>query len=272
MKEKCPVCGYLVDEGATKCRNCGFDDKLGINRVWLNPEDANHWFEVVVKPYRVQWEAWKRVAELSVQLDEERKRVVELLEQIEEYRKKERDISSQLAAARKNEDRLSTELEQMRAKKGYSGMADTTPSKENPYKDSSCEIVNDGLVAMQGDWLYYCCKNLYKIRTDGAGRQKLNDDWCTDINVAGDWVYYCNMNDNDKLFGNSKFLGVANSILQISGKLYKIRTDGTGRQKLSDDWCTEINVRDDWLYYTNMNDNLKHYRMMTDGTNRQLVG
>jgi meiotically up-regulated gene 157 (Mug157) protein len=117
--------------------------------------------------------------------------------------------------------------------------------------------------------LYYCSKNLYKIRTDGTGRQKLNDDRCTDINVAGDWVYYCNMNDNNKL--NSKFLEVANSILQISGKLFRIRTDGTGRQKLSDDWCSNIVVAGDWVYYTSMKDNLKGYRIRTDGTDRQLV-
>jgi hypothetical protein len=66
MKEKCPVCDYPVDEGATKCENCGFADELGINRdlrgAWTNTEDANYWLDTVVKPYRVQWEAWKQIA------------------------------------------------------------------------------------------------------------------------------------------------------------------------------------------------------------------
>jgi hypothetical protein len=60
MKEKCPVCGYSVDEGAKKCENCGFADVLGINREWLNVEHADYWYETKVNPYRVQWEAWKQ--------------------------------------------------------------------------------------------------------------------------------------------------------------------------------------------------------------------
>jgi transcription elongation factor Elf1 len=67
MKEKCPVCEFLVDEGATKCGNCGFADELGINRVWLNVEDSNYWLETVVKPYRVKWEARKQIVMLSAQ-------------------------------------------------------------------------------------------------------------------------------------------------------------------------------------------------------------
>jgi formylglycine-generating enzyme required for sulfatase activity len=41
--------------------------------VWINAEDANHWLETVVKPYRVQWEAKKREAELLAQLEEVKK-------------------------------------------------------------------------------------------------------------------------------------------------------------------------------------------------------
>jgi tetratricopeptide (TPR) repeat protein len=64
MEEKCPVCSFIVDEGTTKCENCGFVDELGINREWPIIEDANHWLETVVKPYRLQWEAKKREAEV----------------------------------------------------------------------------------------------------------------------------------------------------------------------------------------------------------------
>jgi hypothetical protein len=272
MKEKCPICDYLVNKGATKCKNCGFEDERGINREWLNKEDANYWLETSVRPYRMQWEAWKRVIELSAQLEEGRKSEAVLLTQIEEYHNKEKDISVQLEAARKKEMVLAKELEEMKVKKSYTGMADTTPSKEKASGNSSGKIVNDGLVIVHRDWLYYCSKNnLYKIRTDGTGKQKLNNDWCKDFNVVGDWVYYCNMNDNDNLYNQSKLLGVANSILQVSGKLFRIRTNGTGRQKLSDDWCTDVNITGDWINYCNMSDNFKHYKIRTDGTDRQIV-
>jgi len=75
-------------------------------------------------------------------------------------------------------------------------------------------IVNGGYVAQKSDWIYYQSNDggkLYKIRTDGSSRTKLNDDSSYWINVVGDWVYYTNFNDD-------------------IGKFYKIRTDGTERQ------------------------------------------
>ena len=63
-----------------------------------------------------------------------------------------------------------------------------------------------------GDWIYYCNSSdghkIYKIRTDGTQRTKLNDDYSKDINVVGDWIYYENISDDE---------------------LYKVRTDGTQR-------------------------------------------
>ena len=66
MNYICPVCKSIVDEGATKCKNCGFTDKLGINRVWLNEEDAKCWLETVVKPYRTK-----------IELEEKNKKIIE---------------------------------------------------------------------------------------------------------------------------------------------------------------------------------------------------
>jgi hypothetical protein len=59
MNNICPVCQNSVEKGATECGNCGFTDKLGINREWPIIEDAQNWLETVVKPYRIQWEARK---------------------------------------------------------------------------------------------------------------------------------------------------------------------------------------------------------------------
>ena len=74
-------------------------------------------------------------------------------------------------------------------------------------------LANNGLAAMQGDWIYYYDYydgfKIYKIRTDGSVRTKVNDDDSGDINVVGDWIYYRNYDD--------------------SGRTYKICTDGSGR-------------------------------------------
>lgn len=53
---------------------------------------------------------------------------------------------------------------------------------------------------------------LYKIRTDGSGRQRLSDESSLYINVAGEWIYYVNFDDE--------------------GRIYKIKTDGSGRQRV----------------------------------------
>lgn len=58
----------------------------------------------------------------------------------------------------------------------------------------------------------------------------------------------------------------------VQGGLWKARTDGTGREKLSDDWALWINVVGDWIYYIEES----YYsgpicRVRTDGTDRSVL-
>jgi len=62
------------------------------------------------------------------------------------------------------------------------------------------------------------------------------------------WIYYRNSGDGNKL--------------------YKVKTDGTGKTKISDDSPIFINVVSDWIYYSNDNDDGKIYKIRTDGTER----
>jgi len=123
----------------------------------------------------------------------------------------------------------------------------------NQRGNSVGNIVSGGIVAQQGEWIYYCTysdgRKLYKIRTDGTGRTKLNEDKSFFINVVGDWIYYCNSSDDDKL--------------------YKIRTDGTRKTKLNEDRSWSINVVGEWIYYQNSFDGDKLYKIRTDGTDCQ---
>jgi hypothetical protein len=70
----------------------------------------------------------------------------------------------------------------------------------------------------------------------------------------GDWIYYSSYSvDSD---GTDNY------------SLCKIRTDGTGKTKLSNiDSDNDINVVGDWIYYTNAS----FYKMHTDGTDNQKV-
>jgi hypothetical protein len=160
-------------------------------------------------------------------------------------------------------------------------------------------IANGGFVTMQDDWIYYSSMSddnkLYKIRANGAGKQKLSDDGCSFINVVGDWIYYRNNGDicyghgqlckistdgtvQQKLDnGNCEYINVVNNWIYYgcspsefsadgSPMLYKMRTDGTDRQKLSDTISLYVSVVGGWVYYLN-NDGLN--RMRTDGSDRQ---
>jgi len=84
MGETCAVC--KKGQGPEKCEVCGFSDNGFINRQFPIPEDAKNWIETVVKPYRLQWEAKQREAELLAQLEASKKREAELLAQVEALR------------------------------------------------------------------------------------------------------------------------------------------------------------------------------------------
>jgi hypothetical protein len=142
-------------------------------------------------------------------------------------------------------------------------------STQNGSSDSSSQSVpailagntngninNSGLAALQNGWIYYDSGGgMYKIKTDGTGAAKLNEDTCWWINAAGEWLYYANGSDNYKL--------------------YKIKTDGTSKTKVSDETMYAIHVIGDWIYYTDYSDSFdnsgKIYKMKTDGTGKTLV-
>jgi hypothetical protein len=99
-------------------------------------------------------------------------------------------------------------------------LAQTEAGKQMPASKSIPEVTTgDASIVIQEGWIYYSNPHdgskLYVIKTDGSGRQKLNDDRSWNIKVSGDRIYYVNSSDG--------------------GKLYTIKIDGSDRQKLSDD-------------------------------------
>jgi hypothetical protein len=80
---KCAVC--KEGKGPVRCKICGFSDNGVISREFVTVEDANHWLDIIVKPYRIQWEA--------------RKREAELLSQIDDLKKQEKKLETQLKAS-----------------------------------------------------------------------------------------------------------------------------------------------------------------------------
>jgi putative cell wall-binding protein len=67
--------------------------------------------------------------------------------------------------------------------------------------------------------------------------------------IQGDWIYY-------------------RDDYSSKGALYKIKNDGTGKMKLTDDVTEYINVLGDWVYFVNNSDEGKIYKIKTDGTDK----
>lgn len=136
---------------------------------------------------------------------------------------------------------------------GGEGVVPSAILTTNVYGNTRGNIANFGLVATQGDWIYYNNGKLAKAKADGTGKVQLSNDIPAFINVVGDWVYYLNAISDTEL------------------KIYKIKTDGTSRTKLSDDLTANMTVVGDWIYYMNGADNGKLYKMKTDGTSKTKI-
>ncbi|MCL2234991.1 MAG: DUF6273 domain-containing protein [Defluviitaleaceae bacterium] len=54
MKCVCPICNEKYENVVNACQQCGFFDKYGINRIFINSEDAEIWNNTVVEPYRMK--------------------------------------------------------------------------------------------------------------------------------------------------------------------------------------------------------------------------
>ncbi len=106
---------------------------------------------------------------------------------------------------------------------------------------------------------------------------------------CGEWIYYSNLADGGRLYkvkeddtgreklndDDSKYINVVDEWIYYQNKtdgdkLYKIKTDGTGRSVLVDDICGSINVVGGWVYYT-AGDVRQHQRIRPDGTGREVV-
>lgn len=75
------------------------------------------------------------------------------------------------------------------------------------------------------------------------------DDDPMEIFVDGEWIYYANNSDGTRL--------------------YRINIDGTGRQRLNQDWSVNIVASGDWVYYVNNSEQMNLYRVRIDGSERQ---
>ena len=161
------------------------------------------------------------------------------------------------------------------------------------YGNTNGNILNYGLVAKSGDYIYYSESGdedkLYRAKSTGEELTKISDDSPIFINIFKGYIYYSNANDNNCIYrinldgtGRKKLTskGFINTIVQDDWiyctddenfNIYKISLDGSVIKKLNNDVSINLNVTDDRIYYNNVDDSLKIYRILKDGTGKTKV-
>lgn len=113
-----------------------------------------------------------------------------------------------------------------------------------------------GMVVVM-DWIYYSVPQLgiFKIKTDGTGKMQLTRDVV---------VLPFSIENNSIYFSLNSY-----TVKDSDVGLYKVDLNGSNRVKLTGDDCGNILVDKDWIYYRNTSDNSTLYRIKKDGTQRQ---
>jgi len=131
------------------------------------------------------------------------------------------------------------------------------------FDGTSLELINDeGLeptqIAVVGEWIYFnnIIHHMGRMRRDGSNKERLGEDFASNFVVADGWIYY---------------IGVG---AVLRWELYKMRTDGTDRTRLSEsDVSGSLTVHAGWVYFINRDSPTPNaiYKMRTDGTDVQMV-
>jgi serine/threonine protein kinase len=163
----------------------------------------------------------------------------------------------------------------------------------NSKGNSSGNIINGGLAATQGEWIYFRSNEAGSLKAgkfDGSGAKIISADSAWFINVAGEWIYYSNRDDQNRIYkinvdgsgrtalseGGSWFVTLVDGWLYYLDesdkyRIYKVNTEGEGRTRLSEDSAWFINVEDNWVYYVNRSDADKVYRVRSDAGDKEPV-
>ena len=123
----------------------------------------------------------------------------------------------------------------------------TDGTNQQPVTPESCYSysVADGIV-------YYSNRNeygyLYRIQGDGTGQRKLNEYSSASMVIANGWIYYAQ---------------------GWQGYPAKIKTDGSGEVLLNKDSADDLAVSGEGLYYAHTEKGRRLFRIKTDGSGRQ---
>jgi hypothetical protein len=87
------------------------------------------------------------------------------------------------------------------------------------------------------------------MKIDGSIKESICNGYVGEkIIISNGWIYYI-------------------AVVNDSGSFYRMKLDGTSKQKLSDNPINEFSVNNNYIFFSNIEDVGKLYRMNLDGTN-----
>ncbi len=106
-------------------------------------------------------------------------------------------------------------------------------------------------IVESNEWIYFTLDNrLYKIGRDGSNLFKLleyDEDHITQVMECGEWIYYI----------------AVSGIEAVTERLYRIKQDGTQKERITDFDINYCAVHGEWIYYSK---GTAIYRMKLDGS------
>ncbi|MCX7708787.1 MAG: DUF5050 domain-containing protein [Clostridia bacterium] len=162
-------------------------------------------------------------------------------------------------------------------------------------------VYNRGLASFYNGWIYYINSyngELFRMREDGSEKVKLCDGPCNGVCLEGDWIYFTDWKGRIvkvKLDGSNKTvldeeswdsMYVSNGWVYCGIKIYKdifnqnyclyrMRTDGSSKTFLNNDYPTIFVSAGEWLYFMESEKGRSAgydiYRMKKDGSSREKV-
>lgn len=158
-------------------------------------------------------------------------------------------------------------------------------------------------ISIMGQWIYYSSgitdKGIYRVKKDGASKAKLVDGTVMSINVVGEWIYYIVPGaDESTLYkvkgdgSNKTKISVKNNdyvmvesyeTLVVGEWIYtnlysksdwktvfcRIKTDGTGVERILDSSTHSFAINNGWIYYVSSNGSIN--KMKVDGSNKSTI-
>lgn len=157
--------------------------------------------------------------------------------------------------------------------------------------NTSGNLYNNGFSVEHNGILYYSeydglLNGIYKVK--GNKKTKISDDRGIYLNISGNNIYYMDLNNSNivkmKLNGKNKKVIVKNvDLTKITlvddwiyyfeqSSLYKIKTNGKGKKKLSTKLMKNYEIVGNWIYYSYMDDG-KYViaKVKTNGKSNKIV-